>query len=105
MIKCSIAYVDTCTPDYVLDHRDIVGVFVDATSTVADVVDGIAAELDAIHDTTEEQIKAFETALADLRASLRNPKALWDRNLPDSEDSECCAWFRVTFWEDSDDET
>lgn len=110
MASISITHVDTCLSCYVLDHcngdnETLLGVPVDSSSRVWNVIDGVMEELandERIPDWVSERM--IDEAIKDLRNGA-HPFKTFDKSLePNKENSETCfAWFRVT-WDDEPDE-
>lgn len=114
----AITHIDTCLSSFLSDHHNrdgelLLGVYVDGSTTVADVLDGLDSEFATIGWDLGESRKGFDydkakQALADLRNNAADKLALiFDSSLdlPDEEEEceeACQAWFLI-HWEVPDD--
>jgi hypothetical protein len=110
----SFSHVDTCLPDYVLDHCNgddecLLGVYVDGNTTYEQLKAGLREELDSSDwGIPDEAWDAVDVALEDLFRPVDSMSTAFDNRLETRSDDDCglpsCyAWFRLS-WEQNDDD-
>lgn len=106
----TLSYMDTCLSCYVLDHCNgegelLVGVPVDGTTTVQEVIDGIWGGLSYMsYEPTDYEVKAAISAAF----AARQPGEVFESSLSTDADDRASdegpqAWFRLS-WEEAIDE-